>query len=101
MKKWIMISVLLVATLGLASCSDNAPLTETQQAEKYNMTVSEYKEVKNAASRMNMTVEDHMKMMDTSWDMDHSNMDMSDDSSMIEDDMEMGHEDGDSHMIHE
>jgi hypothetical protein len=96
MKKILLISLLLVATLGLASCTDSdAPLNETQQAEKYNMSTVEYKETKAAAARMNMTIEDHMKMTDTSSSdmdmsgMDHGNMNMSDDSSMIEDDLEI------------
>ncbi|QFR38841.1 hypothetical protein A9Q91_01230 [Candidatus Gracilibacteria bacterium 28_42_T64] len=85
MKKIILISLLLIATLGLASCgSSDAPLTETQQAEQYNMTVAEYKDMKNAASRMNMTIEEHMKMMGGEGDMGHDMMDMGDDSHMIE-----------------
>ncbi len=85
MKKIILISLLLIATLWLASCgSSDAPLTETQQAEQYNMTVAEYKDMKNAASRMNMTIEEHMKMMGGEWDMWHDMMDMWDDSHMIE-----------------
>jgi hypothetical protein len=40
------------------------------------MTITEYKETKDAAARMNMTIENHMKMTDTSGDMDHSSMDM-------------------------
>jgi len=85
MKKVLLISLLLVATLWLVSCgSSDAPLTETQQAEKYNMSVSEYKEMKNAASRMNMTIEEHMKMMGDEWSMGHDMMDMWDDSDMIE-----------------
>ena len=92
MKKIVLGSLLLVATLGLVSCTDaDAPLNEAQQAEKYNMTVTEYKETKDAAARMNMTIEDHMKMTDTSGWMDHSSMDMWDDSSMIEDDSVMTH----------
>mgnify|MGYP007124596287 FL=1 len=92
MKKITLISLLLVATLGLASCSDaDAPLTESQQAEQYNMSVAEYKETKDAAARMNMTVEDHMKMTVGGWDMDMKWMDMWDDSSMIEDDSESMH----------
>jgi hypothetical protein len=39
---------------------------------------------------MNMTIEDHLKMSDTSGWMDHSQMDMNDDSSMIEDDVDIG-----------
>ena len=50
------------------------------------MSESEYKEMKDAAARMNMTIEEHMKMMDTSEGMmDHEKMDMMwDDSFMIE-----------------
>lgn len=89
MKKIVFISLLLVATLGLTSCSDSdAPLTESEQAEHFNMSVWEYKETKDAAARMNMTVEDHMKMTDTEMD-DMDSMDMSDDSHMIEDDLDM------------
>ncbi|MCP4522812.1 MAG: hypothetical protein GY828_01185 [Candidatus Gracilibacteria bacterium] len=92
MKKLAIISFLIVTILGLASCGNTeTPLTEKQQAEKYNMSVVEYKETKEAAARMNMTVEDHLNMTDTSGEMDHGSMDMSDDSHMIEDDMDHGH----------
>jgi len=64
MKKIILLSLLFVATFGLASCGNSeAPLTEDEQAQKYNMTTEQYKEMKNAAAQMNMTIEDHMKMM--------------------------------------
>lgn len=87
MKKIILMSLLLVVTLGLVSCSDSdAPLTESEQAEKYNMTTEEYKEMKDAAARMNMTIEEHMKMTDEWWDVE---MWMGDDSHMIEDDSEL------------
>ena len=96
MKKIAFISLLLVAALGLTSCSDaDAPLTEAQQAEQYNMSVSEYKETKDAAARMNMTVEDHMKMTDTEMEKMDS-MDMSDDSDMIEDDIKMSDKNDDA-----
>lgn len=58
----------------LAWCSSQQPMTEAEQAASYNMTVEEYQEVKQAAARMNMGVEEHMKMMDE--DMD--GMDMGD-----------------------
>ena len=88
MTKTVLACVLLSATF-LASCSSSeAPLTESQQAEKYNMTIEQYKEVKDAAARMNMTVEQHLNM-DHGSEMNHDMMDMSDDSHMIEDDMEM------------
>ena len=90
MKKILLISLLLVASLGLVSCGNSeAPLTEIEQAEKYNMSIEEYKEMKNAAAQMNMTIEDHMKMTNAwskmdMWEMDMWEMDMWDDSSMIE-----------------
>ena len=89
MKKFLLVSLLLVATLWLASCGSEAPLTEAEQAEKYNMSTAEYKEMKDAAARMNMTIEEHMKHTSTDGDSSHDMMDMSDDSHMIEDDMEM------------
>lgn len=107
MKKFIVMFLILISVFWLASCSDsNVPLTESEQAQKYNMTVGEYKEMKDAAARMNMTIEEHMKMIDTSWGMEHSMMDMRDDSHMIEDDSEMNHswedhKEWDSHTVHE
>lgn len=88
MKKILLVTLLTSSTILLASCGTQAPLTESQQAEKYNMTQEEFQETKEAAARMNMTVEDHMKMTDTQMD-EMDSMDMSDDSDMIEDDMDM------------
>lgn len=88
MKKIVLIVSLLIMSLLLASCGNSeGPLTEAQQAEKYGLSVEEFKEQKDAAARMNMTIEQHLNMSD--WSMDNSMMDMSDDSSMIEDDSEM------------
>lgn len=62
-----MLSFLLV----FAGCANTEkPLTEKEQAEKYNMTMQEYKETKEAAARMNMTIDDHMKMMEGEGQMD-------------------------------
>lgn len=89
MKKIIILAFIAFLSLGLVSCGKTeAPLTEAQQAEKYGLSVEEYKEQKDAAARMNMTIEQHLNMDDT-MEMDHSNMEMSDDSHMIEDDAEM------------
>ena len=90
MKKIVLIVSLLIMSVLLASCgnSSDGPLTEAEQAEKYGMSVAEFKEQKDAAARMNMTIEQHLNMSDDG-SMDHSMMDMSDDSSMIEDDNEM------------
>ena len=89
MKKSLLAILLLTVVFCLSSCFDSKEqaMTEPEQAAKYNLTVEEYKEMKNAAAQMNMTIEDHMKHMGP--DMDMGDMDMSDDSSMIEDDVEM------------
>jgi len=98
MKKVLLVSLLVSSTVLLASCGWEAPLTEAQQAEKYNMSEDKFQETKEAAARMNMTVEDHMKMTDTEHESMDS-MDMSDDSHMIEDDMDMmDKNDNDEHM---
>lgn len=81
--------IILVPALLLASCGSQAPLTEAEQAAKYNMSVEEFREQKDAAARMNMTIEEHLNMGHGDMDgMDHDMMDM-DDSHMIEDDAEM------------
>ena len=38
-------------------------MTEADEAAEYNMSVEEYREMKEAAARMNMGIEDHMKHM--------------------------------------
>jgi hypothetical protein len=99
MKKTLLISLLTLSTILLASCGTQAPLTEAEQAEKYNMSVTEFKEMKDAAARMNMTIDEHMKMTDTEHE-NMDNMDMSDDSHMIEDDMDMDMETKDDSKAH-
>ncbi|HRI36730.1 MAG TPA: hypothetical protein PK765_06845 [bacterium] len=91
MKTLLIATVLISSSALLASCGANdAPLTESEQAAQYNMSTGAYQETKEAAARMNMTVEDHMNMTDG--DMSHGAggaMDMRDDSHMIEDDSMM------------
>lgn len=45
-------------------CSSNEPLSDTEIAEKYNMSDEELQEMKEAAARMNMSIDEHMKMME-------------------------------------
>lgn len=52
----------LLSLVLLIACGSSAPLTEEEQAAKYNLTVEEYRFQKEAAARMNMSVEDHMRM---------------------------------------
>jgi predicted small lipoprotein YifL len=62
MKHTYLFSFMLgLALFAIAGCGQ-APLTEAEQAEQYGMTIDEYQEVKDAAARMNMTVEEHMNM---------------------------------------
>ena len=68
--KTLKITLIILLTVLLTSCGGNSesasqPMTEIQQAEKYNLSMDEYKEMKEAAARMNMTFEEHMKGMGT------------------------------------
>lgn len=90
MKNIIVIAFITLFSVVLTSCGGSeVPLTEAEQAASYGLSIEEFKEQKDAAARMNMTVEDHLKMWHGSESMDHGSMDMSDDSHMIEDDAEM------------
>ena len=51
-----------ITFIGAGCASAATPLTEVQQAEEQGISLEEYKEVKEAAARMNMTAEEHMKM---------------------------------------
>ena len=53
----------LLSIVLLAGCASNAPLTEEQQAEQYGMTVEMYRQEKQAAARMNMNFDEHVKML--------------------------------------
>ncbi|MFH1444275.1 MAG: hypothetical protein ABIG34_02705 [Candidatus Peregrinibacteria bacterium] len=60
MKKFLTI----IGTLSLfflAACGAPKPLTEAEQATKYGLTIEQYREDKIAASRMNMTWDEHQK----------------------------------------
>ena len=106
MKKTIITTLLILFSVWLVSCGSDVPLTESEQAKQYNLSLEEYKEMKDAAARMNMTIEEHMKHVSVEW-WDSHDMHMSDDSHMIEDDhwsdSHMIEDDhwSDSHWIHE
>jgi predicted small lipoprotein YifL len=63
MKTCITTLIIIMTTISLSACSSSKPLTEQDQAAKYGMSMQEYKEQKEAAARMNMNMEDHMKTM--------------------------------------
>jgi hypothetical protein len=62
--KTFIFTLLFTTTLLLSACSDNTmPLTDSEMAAEHNMTMEEFKENKSAAARMNMTIEEHFKML--------------------------------------
>lgn len=63
MKKFLS-PLLVLSILFLTACASEAPMTEEQQAAKYGITVEKFRSEKRAAARMNMGIEEHMKMMD-------------------------------------
>jgi len=82
MKNILILIMVLASTLALTSCGEESEkaMTEEEQASEYNLSVEEYKEMKDAAARMNMSIEDHMKHVN----MEHGETPMWDDSDMIE-----------------
>lgn len=87
MKKLLLITLLIATPIVLASCADTQwPLSETEQAAQYNMSVEEFQQNKVAAARMNMTIEEHLNMGNNGSGMDHSKMPMPTDIDLIEDD---------------
>lgn len=79
MKKFLslLLPISLVSIVFLAGCTSEKPLTEAEQAAKYGMTVTEYREQKIAASRMNMSFEEHIRMLKAEeGSMKHEGMDM-------------------------
>jgi len=62
MRKFIP-TLLVLSIVLLAGCASNKPLTEAEQAAQYGMTVEMYREEKQAAARMNMNFDEHVKML--------------------------------------
>ena len=89
--KTITIITVLILTLLLTSCSWSKPLTEAEQAAEKWMTLQEYRETKDAAARMNMWVDTHMKMTDKDnmWDWNMMNDNIMKQPIIEEDDMMM------------
>jgi hypothetical protein len=63
MKNFLLITLAAVTTIALSACSQ-APVGKTDQAEKYGLETKEYQELKEAAARMGMTLNNHMKMIE-------------------------------------
>lgn len=75
MKK-VLSSIIGLSFVFLVGCASEQPMTEEQQAAKYGITVERFREEKKAAARMNMGLEEHMKMIEAGEPMDHGNMKM-------------------------
>ena len=60
MKKFTFVFVFLFSLL-LLGCGEK-PMTEADMAKKLGLSLEEYQEQKEVAARMNMNVEDHLKM---------------------------------------
>ncbi len=59
MKKFSIVSVLVVSIF-LVGCGQKH-ITEADIAKKHGLSMEEFQEQKEAAARMNMSVEDHLK----------------------------------------
>lgn len=73
MKKSL-IAFVLLASLTLVGCGQK-PMTDADMAAKYGLSLEEYQEQKEAAARMNMSIEDHLNMGHGG---DHGNTDQED-----------------------
>lgn len=62
-------SLLVLSVFLLAGCASDAPMTEEQQAAKYGITVEKFRAEKRAAARMNMDLDEHMRMLDAGMNM--------------------------------
>ncbi len=74
MKKYFSL-ILVPAIFLLAGCTAQAPMTEEEQAAQYGLTVERYREEKAAAARMNMSWEEHVKMIQMDNHSGHEGMD--------------------------
>ena len=75
--KTLSLTLALTLSLLFTACGSE-PMTDADMATKYGLSLEEYQEQKEAAARMNMSIEDHLNMggnNSSMEDMDHSNMD--------------------------
>lgn len=62
-KFWFAAAFVGVITLtGCVGGGSDEPMTEAQQAAELGISAEEYQENKEAAARMNMTMDEHMNM---------------------------------------
>ena len=91
MKNTLSLLALTLTSLSLVGCGQ-PPMTDADMAKQYGFSVEEFQEQKEAAARMNMTIEDHLNMSgDMSSEMDPSAMNhtMPDGEIMANDEMDL------------
>ncbi|PCI25130.1 hypothetical protein COB57_02850 [Candidatus Peregrinibacteria bacterium] len=55
------LSCIFALILVLTGCtSQEVPMTDAEMAEKYGLSMEDFKAQKSAAARMNMNIEDHL-----------------------------------------
>lgn len=59
--KTLSITFALLASLSLIGCAQKL-MTDADMAAEYGLSIEEFQEQKEAAARMNMTIEDHLNM---------------------------------------
>jgi hypothetical protein len=59
MKTFLVISILVISLLLSACGTEKKPLTEAEKAAEKGVTIEDYKKMKEAAARMNMSVDQH------------------------------------------
>ncbi|MCF7847113.1 MAG: hypothetical protein K9M51_03770 [Candidatus Gracilibacteria bacterium] len=59
-KSFLVFGSLFFFALVLTGCG-SAPTTDAELAQKYGLTLEEFQEQKEAAARMNMSIETHLK----------------------------------------
>ncbi len=69
--KTLSLALVLSFSLLLTACG-SAPMTDADMATKYGLSLEEYQEQKEAAARMNMTIEDHLNMGGDNSSMNHT-----------------------------
>lgn len=74
------IAFLSLFTFTLVGCGQ-APMTDADMAAQYGLSIEEFQEQKEAAARMNMSIEDHLNMGGDHSTMNHD-MDSMQDSDM-------------------
>ena len=57
--KTLSIAFLSLVALTLVGCSEK-PMTDADMAAQYGLSLEEFQEQKEAAARMNMSIEDHL-----------------------------------------